>query len=86
MTASINRDEWLRALAEAEGPTDQGAVTANEFGEITGIPRKTAADRLERLVGLGKASRTFKFTISRSGQRRRVTAYRLVPDAPKKRR
>jgi hypothetical protein len=79
----ITRDEWLRAVADAEGPLDQDAISAGELGAMLQIPSRTALDRLSRMVSTGKAVRTFKVVTDASGRRRRVTAFKLVK-APKK--
>lgn len=79
---SINRDEWLAALAEAgfDRPDidDQSAVTIAEFAAMVGIPEATASNQLRALVARGKATRTFKRKINAYGRRISYVAYRLA--------
>jgi hypothetical protein len=84
MTASISRDEWLKALKEAEDPGDPDAITAQEFASMFGIHRATAAVRLKRLVGAGKARTTSKRIYDSGGRGQMVAAYRLVKDDKRK--
>ena len=80
MGVTINRDEWLRALAEAGYPQedDQSALTAAEFASMFNIPRQTANDRLGKLIRCGKAVRTTKSGLATDGRRIMFVAYRLT--------
>jgi hypothetical protein len=78
---SINRDEWLRALADAgydDKTDDQGAVTVAEFAEMFGLQRNAAERRLLRLEALGKATRTRKIGPRADGKRLSMVAFRLA--------
>ena len=77
---SINRDEWLKALAEAGTPhdDDREALTVDEFAEMFDVTRVTASRRLERLAIAGKATRVRKRTMISNGRTYNLLAYRLV--------
>lgn len=72
---SINRDEWLRALAAAEQRTDhdERALTVTEFATLMQLPRTTAGEKLRRMVAAGHAQETRKWVLGRSR-----LAFRLV--------
>lgn len=78
---NINRDEWLRALTEAQlSPIDdQDAVTVPEFMALFSLTRSTADRRLRTLVEKGKATKTSKFTNGIDGRRVQAVAFRLNP-------
>jgi hypothetical protein len=79
--SGINRDEWLKALAEVgEGlEHDPDAITTDEFATMFGMHRCTAERRLALLVAEGKAIRTFKRTRVASNNRvMQLVAYRLI--------
>lgn len=82
MTVAINREEWLRALAEAEEPEDPTALTASQFGDLFGMNRNTARKRLLELVKLGKAQPTTKLVADSTGRKQRYPAFKLVKTAP----
>lgn len=84
MTASISRDEWLKALDEARGPTDQEAITIREFAAMCGLSLQGAAGRMTLLVTSGRAVKTAK-NVDEGGRVVRRPAYRLVKDAKGKR-
>lgn len=77
---SINRDEWLKALAEAgyHEEHDEQAVTLMEFAAMFGIGRTTAQGRLAALIAAGKATPTHKWGTNVRGARIQFRAYRLV--------
>jgi len=79
---TINRDEWLRAVQDAglSVEHDQDAITIDDFALMYDppLPRSTSRDRLEKLVGRGKAVRVHKGAVDRRGNRITVSAYRLV--------
>jgi len=79
---TITRDDWLKALAEAgvdDSTDDQEAVTAQELGDLLGVPRLTAERRLKLLAAAGKATRTRKRKQSSDGRMVSYIAYRLNP-------
>jgi len=70
--SGISRDEWMRALQEANIPTedDRSAMTAAELAAMLGIDHQAANRRLKALERAGKATRT-------PSARRPVTAGRI---------
>jgi hypothetical protein len=85
MSSTINRDEWLQALKEAncyDDADDADAVTAAEFAVLFDTAVSTAWYRLKRLAAAGRAERTKKWTTDTRGRRVHCAAYRLI--APKK--
>ena len=80
MNSGITKDEWLKALAEAgeDDASDDLAITGTEFMAMMGVDRQTARRRLEKLVALGKATRTVKRELLTDGRKVRCVAYRLV--------
>lgn len=76
----INRDEWLKALADAgfSDEDDQAALSLREFAELVGLPESTAKYRLKHLVASGKARRTQKRGLSVQGKVCMLNAWRLV--------
>lgn len=82
MSATINRDEWLKALdaagLEGGAEDDRDAVTVNEFAAMFGLTRGTAERRLQGLAKARKATRTRKVLILEDrGRRVACIAYRL---------
>lgn len=82
MNSGISRDEWLKALAEV-GESDQDddpeAITTSDFMAMMGLDRQTARRRLEKLVTLGKATRSKKRERLTDGRLVRSNGYRLNP-------
>ena len=80
MSASISRDEWLKALTEAglNEEDDQEAVTIGEFAALLNVPVQTAQSQMNKLVRLGKARRTTKRGVTSYGRHISFTAYRLA--------
>lgn len=84
---TINRDEWLKALASVDPPTDDSAMTALELGVLLGLGRTAAKERLLKLVKAGTAVVTAKRIKDSAGRQQIVTAYKLLdPKAAKPRR
>jgi len=77
MSATINRDEWLKALGDAVKPIEPDALTIKELAVMFGIPRKTMEEQVRKLVEDGKARRTVKYVPNAAGHNRRVAAYVL---------
>ncbi len=82
MTATLDRDAWLKALAESEEPEDPDAIATSEFAAMLGLSRNAAATRLQKLVKLGKAVVARKHMRDKSGRVQTVSAYRLVNAKP----
>ena len=82
MSATITRDDWLKALSEAGMSThavdDQGAVTISEFAEMFTLPYQTARNKLARLIRAGRATETEKTVVNSYGRRVSMKAYRLT--------
>ena len=79
MTTSINRDEWLKAVADAgiASEDDQEALTVQEYAELFSIDRQTADRQLKKLEAAGKARKTTK-RAAPHGRRLWYVAYRLT--------
>ena len=77
---SINREEWLKAVADCypQGETDDSALTVAELATLLGKPTRTMRDILSKLLSSGKATEARKMTTARNGVRRIVPAYRLI--------
>lgn len=75
----ITRDEWLRALAEANEPVndDQDAVTIGEFAQMFELKTWVAAYRLRNMMNKGLAVRTVKRSYDGAGRYKTLTAYKL---------
>ena len=86
MSSGISREDWLKALAEANVPTenDQQAVTVAEFAAMLDLTPWMAAYRLRNLHRNGRAVRTSKRGPDSRGRQKALVAYRLVE--PKARR
>lgn len=86
MSVTILRDEWIKALEEADmGVSDDpDAITVVEFAAMTGLKREAAKRRLEALVDAGKATRTFKWAMNGYGRRHRCQAYKLTRTGKKR--
>ena len=80
MTSGITRDDWLRALDEANVPTenDQAAVTVQEFARMMDLTPWMAAYHLRNLHRNGRAVRTSKRGPDSRGRRKMLVAYRLI--------
>ena len=80
---SINRDEWLAALAEAQGvdlvDAHPDAVTVRDFMALMGMCETNARRRLRLLVQQGRAERLTKRFRDTSGHLQTACAYRLLP-------
>ena len=77
--SGINRDDWLRAVEEAEAVTvDPSAVTIAELGDVLGLRKDATIRRVSKLIALGKATAVQKWIKDRSGRPQRVNAYRLT--------
>ena len=74
----INRDEWLKALGEAERVDDPEAVTVMEFATMLGFAREAASRRLQALVKAGKAEKVTKRCAISDGRLMSLSAYRLL--------
>lgn len=78
----ITRESWLKALSEAGLPThdddDPNATTIDEFAAMFGLAQSTAKHRLEKLVAIGKATRSSKYVTNDNGRTNRCRAYRLL--------
>lgn len=81
MSGGITRDEWLSALADVgeDGTDDRDAVTTTEFMAMMGVERHIARRKLEKLVAIGKATRTTKRERTADGRWVPCVGYRLVP-------
>lgn len=73
----ITRDEWLKALSQAE-TSDPDALTAAEIRALTGVSKSATTTQIAALVKAGKARRTWKQITQVDGYRRRVPAYVLL--------
>lgn len=84
--SGITRDDWLRALEEANVPTenDQGAVTIAEFAKMMDLTPWMAAYHLRNLHQNGHAVRTYKRGPDSRGRRKTLVAYRLVESKAKR--
>lgn len=87
MSSGISREDWLKALEDANVPTenDQGAVTVQEFADMMGVTRWMAGYNLRKLLSQGRAVRTHKRAMDTGGRCKTHVAYRLVePEAKRK--
>jgi hypothetical protein len=79
---SINRNEWLKAVADAEAKArevpESDAMTVQEFAAMIGMNRIGATARLRTLVEMGKAERTRKKIRRSDGVVITANAYRLL--------
>jgi hypothetical protein len=83
MTTTITREEWLKALQDAEGPiepADPDVLTVRELQTVFGVGRSATQERIARLMAAGKARATTKQLRASDGRMRIVPAYRLVRD------
>ena len=82
MSADISREQWLKALSEADTPpvNEPGVLTRAELGELFGLGRAATLERLAKLVKAGKAVQTWKWITVGGSYPRRVPAYRLVQE------
>lgn len=79
----MTRDDWLRALAEAEvHETYPDALTVREFAELIGTGKDAAYASLKRLVEVGKAQRVMRRKRNIQGHFRTDPAYRLIGGSP----
>jgi len=79
--SGISRDEWLKAMQDAQLETsedDQGAMTRSEFAALFGYSDGTSARRLDALVKAGKARETSKRVRDTRGRSVLLRAYRLL--------
>lgn len=83
--STINRDDWLAALATVEPETDENALTIHELVALFGTKHTTTKHRIRKLVENGTAVVTRKRIIDSDGRSQAVVAYRLVT-APAKRK
>jgi len=80
-SSGISRDEWLKAMQDAQiesSEDDQGAMTRTEFAALFGYSDGTAARRLGALVKAGKARETSKRAQDAIGRSVLLRAYRLL--------
>jgi hypothetical protein len=83
MTTTITREEWLKALQDAEEPVDAAdpnVLTATELQAVFGVGRSATQERIARLIAAGKAKMTTKRVRFVDGRVYTVPAYRLVRD------
>jgi hypothetical protein len=80
MSTEITREQWLKALGEADAPlvNEPGVMTRAELCALFGRGHSATQERITKLVAAGKATRTWKWIVDGSGRRQRVPAYRLV--------
>ncbi len=78
---SINRDDWLKALAGVTPELDEGAMTTTEIAAMLGLCRTAAKDRIRKLLADGRAIATNKRMTDTGGRPQIVRAYRLLPAA-----
>lgn len=80
MSAEISREQWLKALDEAEPQIDNdpSVLTRADLCELLGLAKTAVGERIARMVKAGKAIRTTKVIADGAGRRIRVSAYRLV--------
>jgi hypothetical protein len=81
IAGGINRDDWLRALRDAEGPPpeyDASAITVAEFAVQFQCGRECARKRLHALVATGHVQEVMKQWKDRTGRTTYAKAYRLV--------
>ena len=83
---TINRDDWLKALASAAPEIDDSAMTTREVGALLGLSSTAAKDRVRKLVTEGRARVTNKRITDTGGRTQIVRAYKLVDASPKLRR
>ena len=74
----ITREEWLKALGEADCHDDPDALSPAELAALIGITTTGARFRIKKLVESGKAIRVTKIITRPDGGRIRVPAYKLV--------
>jgi hypothetical protein len=84
----ITRDDWLRALSDANESVadDPEAITIGEFAQMFGLKQCVAAYRLRNLHNKGRALRTSKRGFDGAGRYKTLTAYRLVEQDKKPKR
>jgi len=75
---SITRDEWLKALGEADCQDDPEALSPSELAALLGVTTTCARFRIKKLVELGRAIRVTKIMTRPDGGRIRVPAYKLL--------
>jgi len=76
---TINRDDWLKAVASIEPEMDQSAVTAQELAVMLGLKRTAAKERAKKLVDEGRATMTHKRITDAHGRIQIICAYKLKP-------
>ncbi len=76
----ITRDDWLKAVEEAEAPhtQDSECLTLRDLCEVFGVAEPNARRRIRLLVEQGRAVQTTKLIRSVTGAWRPVPAYRLI--------
>lgn len=80
----ITRDDWLRALGEAEVVDDADALTIGDIRRQFRLGKDAARSKVQTLLKNGLAVEVTKRVKDATGRMYRMKAYRLV--ANKKRR
>lgn len=82
MSTTINRDEWLSALAESGHPEEiddnEDFVSIRDFADMLGTSAGTAARRLRHLVKCGKAEEVKRFSRAADGRRVVLLTFKLL--------
>lgn len=75
---AINRDEWMLALKDAEGPQEEDALTVREIGEMFGLKKEATQRRVAALVTANRARVTRKKFTDAMGRSQYAVAYVLT--------
>lgn len=80
MSVEISREQWLKALDEAQPKVedDPTLLTVLELCEVFGLGRTAMRERVKLMVKAGTAIKSSKWIVDVTGRRQRASAYRLV--------
>lgn len=74
----ITREEWLKALGEAEVPEDPSAFTISELEKLLGCSTSSTKRRVRKLLNERKATVAWKRVATNDGRFMKVPAYKLL--------
>jgi DNA-binding Lrp family transcriptional regulator len=84
--SGISRDDWLKALGDADVVTDDSALTVADICQQFNLCEDAVRERLRKLVASGSARRVVKIVPNSLGHKKRVTAFVLLPPNQSKRK
>jgi predicted ArsR family transcriptional regulator len=80
VSVAISKEQWLKALNEAQGENDPEALTVEEIAALLGLSKPAARGRIDLLLKQQRLVKTRKIITRDNGRPFPVLAFKLVKE------